>query len=179
MYELIMDTESQALPSNMPKKTGFVQAWKVPLPLRRNHVLSDILTIAFCLTLAACVMMLPCLLLPLTSVGTDALVKSITSRSSTRVRFAFRTTISTTCSTSLLREIVLLYGTMPIRLFSMMPIRCQYIRTMTILVASHFSKRWLRGVLVSKLMYTLSEVTFWLDTRRKVYTRRTTCGQCT
>jgi hypothetical protein len=59
MYELIMDTESQALPSNVPKKTGFVRAWKVPLPLRRKHVLSDILTIAFCLTLAAYVPMLP------------------------------------------------------------------------------------------------------------------------
>jgi hypothetical protein len=59
MYELIMDTESQALPSNMPKKTAFVRAWKVPLPVRRSHVVSDILMIAFCLTLAAYVPMLP------------------------------------------------------------------------------------------------------------------------
>jgi hypothetical protein len=119
------------------------------------------------------------LLLPLTSVDPDALARSVISRSSTRAHFVSQTTTSTTFSASLSLEKVLRYGTIPTRISFIMPIRFQYTLTTTTLVASHYSKRWLRAVLVSRLMYTWLEATFWLDTHRMVCIRRTTCGQCT
>jgi hypothetical protein len=154
MYELIMDTESQDFPNNKkPKKTGFARAWKVPLPLRRSHILSDIVKIAFCLTLAAYVLMTTFFISAADKCGTDALARSIISKSSMRVRFGSQTTTSTTGSASLLLGKALFYGRTSTRTLSIMPIQCQYIRTTTILVASHFLKPWLPGVSVLKLIY--------------------------
>lgn len=156
----VMDTENQLLPNDRSGKDGFVRAWKVPLPLRRNHVLSDMLTVALCLAVLAYSSMLPFLLLLLTCLDAGASASLFGYKSSTRAPIALPTTTSTIFSTDTPREKALLSGTMHTRLSSTMLIQCQYTLTTTILVAYRFSRHWLRAVLVWKLMYTSSEALY-------------------
>ena len=66
-YTLIMDAENQNSCDAGVKKQKFVHAGKVPLPLRRGHVLSDVLTIVLGLVVVAYGHFYPHSLRPLTS----------------------------------------------------------------------------------------------------------------
>jgi hypothetical protein len=50
---VVMDPESQSSAANRPRTSRLVKAGRIPLPLRRSHVLSDMFKILLILTFAA------------------------------------------------------------------------------------------------------------------------------
>lgn len=72
-----------------------------------------------------------------------------------------------------------LYGTMCDKTLSTARIRSRFIRTMTSSDAYRYLRRWARGVLVLRLMFTLAKETCWSVTLRVMCARRRVCAACT
>ena len=52
-YTLIMDAENQPRGDADAEKRGFVRSGRMPLPLRRKYVVSDVLKIVLCFAILA------------------------------------------------------------------------------------------------------------------------------
>jgi hypothetical protein len=138
-----MDTENQPCQEadTDSKRSEFIYAGKVPLPLRRKHVVSDILKMVLCLAILVydhcCTL---CLLRLLTGHGTGASVNHIGFSDSARAHTVSQTTTSTVCSVAGILGISRRYGTVTTRTSFTTPVLSRSTH-ITIPVAYRFSKR--------------------------------------
>jgi hypothetical protein len=143
---VVMDSERQTSATEKPRTANrLVRAGRIPLPLRRNHVLSDMLKIVLILTFAAYGLCCQSYHAPLTRFSTGALASSIGYSRRAKGCSASLTTTSITCSPARAEVWTRIYGKSHSRLLSTMQNWYRYTLTMTILVAFLCSRHLLPG----------------------------------